>query len=216
MTMTNQQLAASKDHDKGNMAPLDVGGRYFTKALLKEAYDNYETWGFNRGMAERFLDLPEGEYEIEAAYIHKWAFMEQVADHARCIVPLPVDGDLVDVAIDVPMDFFKALPIREVQAEEKEAADGGPWWVGQDGVSYDAGYRQALMDVIGNKLGDITDHTGRVGTLSRRLEDLSEADLLAFACRLDPSAVDEDGVIDVDLFLHLQKEEAAAAPDDDE
>jgi hypothetical protein len=79
-------------------------------------------WDYNRQLdPDKLASLPELNFPVTQAFIHEYRHFQKCEPHVRCVVLVPAppsDGvrsrrgrtELTHCIVDVPTDFFKALP----------------------------------------------------------------------------------------------------------
>jgi hypothetical protein len=86
--------------------------RYFTGAKLVEAARRADEWNFNRQLdLAEVSKLPEEKFPIVGTFSHHRRAGEPCELHIRCWVDV---GDDCQRAVDVPWEWYKALPTMRV------------------------------------------------------------------------------------------------------
>ena len=83
----------------------------FTRDLLIECFEKGDEWSLNRRISEKVKELPAtAVFPVIRTLVHHHAAFRPVKAHMRCVVV--VNGKGQCLIVDVPMSFFKKLPMR--------------------------------------------------------------------------------------------------------
>ena len=84
---------------------------YFTKDLLIKGNELAKQNGANRQLNDEIEDLPDLKFPVSYSFLHERGDLMEV----RCAITVGKDEyNLEPVFLDVPLEFFNALPFQQV------------------------------------------------------------------------------------------------------
>jgi hypothetical protein len=117
----------------GGRRPVEIRlrGQHFTKSLLVEAASKGPAWDYNRQLdPEKIGTLPDFNFPVKLAFFHRHRHGQPCEPHVRCVVLIsrqhpsfvaayPDRFERTYAIVDVPTDFFRALP-RSCQRKRRK------------------------------------------------------------------------------------------------